>query len=204
MRALRADWRSDALFLQGPRSQCEDRVTSRILPGRSGSEADNLTPAKPQCGDVAQLAERYLCKVDVRGSIPLVSTRHNTSSDHMKAPLSGAFVVRRCTPGAQHDTASGGSGHHTPTQEGTERNWRTSGTSEPHRTLQARATLAIVSSNRRLVTAEQLDAMSPNERAAVLAEHIVMDLDELPEGFRERVVATGQRLATERDQAATG
>ena len=26
-------------------------------------------------GDVAQLAERYLCKVDVRGSIPLVSTR---------------------------------------------------------------------------------------------------------------------------------
>ena len=25
-------------------------------------------------GDVAQLAERYLCKVDVRGSIPLVST----------------------------------------------------------------------------------------------------------------------------------
>jgi hypothetical protein len=70
--------------------------------------------------------------------------------------------------------------------------------------LQARATLAIVSSNRRLVTAEQLDAMSPNERAAVLADHIVMDLDELPEGFRERVVATGQRLATERDQAATG
>ena len=38
-------------------------------------EADNLTPAKPQCGDVAQLAERYLCKVDVRGSIPLVSTK---------------------------------------------------------------------------------------------------------------------------------
>ena len=28
-------------------------------------------------GDVAQLAERYLCKVDVRGSIPLVSTRES-------------------------------------------------------------------------------------------------------------------------------
>ena len=70
--------------------------------------------------------------------------------------------------------------------------------------MQQRATLAIMSSNRRLVTAEQLDAMSPNERAAVLADRIVMDLDELPEGFRERVVATGQRLATERDQAATG
>lgn len=26
-------------------------------------------------GDVAQLAERYLCKVDVEGSIPFVSTR---------------------------------------------------------------------------------------------------------------------------------
>ena len=61
----------------------------------------------------------------------------------------------------------------------------------------ARARLAVVSSNRRLVTAEQLDAMSPNERAAALAEHIVMDLDDLPEGLRDRVVATGKRLATE-------
>jgi hypothetical protein len=26
-------------------------------------------------GDVAQLAERYLCKVEVEGSIPFVSTR---------------------------------------------------------------------------------------------------------------------------------
>ena len=46
--------------------------------------------------------------------------------------------------------------------------------------------------------------MSPNERAAVFADHIVMDLEELPEGFRERVVATGKRLASERNQAATG
>ena len=61
-------------------------------------------PPYRSSGDVAQLAERYLCKVDVRGSIPLVSTRQNTSSDHTKAPLGGAFFVPRCTPGAQHET----------------------------------------------------------------------------------------------------
>ena len=168
--------------------------------------ADILSDAQSskRHGDVAQLAERHLCKVDVRGSIPLVSTRHITRSDHMKAPLSGVFIVFRCTPGAQGETSLGGSRHHTPTRTSTQRNQRASGASHSRRTLQARATLAIVSSNRRLVTAEQLDAMSPNERAAVLADHIIMDLDELPEGFRERVVATGQRLATERDQAATG
>jgi hypothetical protein len=60
-----------------------------------------------------------------------------------------------------------------------------------------------VSSNRRLVTAAELDAMSPNERAAVFAEHIVLDLDRLPQSIRDRVVATGRRLATERDQAET-
>jgi hypothetical protein len=65
-----------------------------------------------------------------------------------------------------------------------------------------RATLVFVSSDRQLVTAEQLDAMSPNERAAVLTEHLVTDLAELPEAFRERVLATGRRLATERTQAA--
>ena len=66
------------------------------------------------------------------------------------------------------------------------------------------ATLAFVNSDRRLVTAEQLDGMSPNERAAALGEHIVTDLAELPEAFREQVLATGRRLATERDQAAAG
>ena len=70
--------------------------------------------------------------------------------------------------------------------------------------IDRRATLGLVNSKRRLVTAEQLDAMSPNERAAALEEHIVPDLAELPEAFRDRIVATGQRLATERNQAAAG
>ncbi|HUP76799.1 MAG TPA: hypothetical protein VM282_27435 [Acidimicrobiales bacterium] len=42
-----------------------------------------------------------------------------------------------------------------------------------------------------LITATALDAMSPDERAAAVRAHIVTDLDELPTGFRQRVVATG-------------
>lgn len=61
-----------------------------------------------------------------------------------------------------------------------------------------------VSSDRQLVTAAQLDAMSPNERAAALGEHLVTDFAELPEEFRERVLATGRRLAIERNEAAAG
>jgi hypothetical protein len=56
--------------------------------------AANLSAA---FGDVAQLAERYLCKVDVRGSIPLVSTEER--------PVQRLFLesrsVRRQTPGPQ-------------------------------------------------------------------------------------------------------
>ncbi|MCA1697253.1 MAG: hypothetical protein LC749_22465 [Actinobacteria bacterium] len=47
----------------------------------------------------------------------------------------------------------------------------------------------------RVITAAQLDAMSPDERARVVREHIVTDLDELPEGFRRRVETTAARLA---------
>lgn len=67
-----------------------------------------------------------------------------------------------------------------------------------------RGTLVFVSSDRQLVTAAQLDAMSPNERAAALGEHLVTDFAELPEEFRERVLATGRRLAIERNEAAAG
>ena len=47
----------------------------------------------------------------------------------------------------------------------------------------------------RLITAEELDAMSPDERARVVREHIVADLDQLPDDFRQRVEATAGRLA---------
>ena len=49
------------------------------------------------------------------------------------------------------------------------------------------------------ITAAALDAMSPDERAAAVRDHIVTDLDELPAEFRQRVVATGERLARERE-----
>ena len=110
-----------------------------------GSNSSELsrTPAntydllKP-CLGVSSRALHNLCKVDVRGSIPLVSTRQNTSSDHTKAPHSGAFIVPRCTPVAQHETASGGSGHRTPTRTGTKGITPASSASDPHRTLQPR------------------------------------------------------------------
>ncbi len=37
--------------------------------------------------------------------------------------------------------------------------------------------------------------MSPDERAQVVREHMVTDLDQLPEAFRQRVEATAARLA---------
>jgi hypothetical protein len=47
----------------------------------------------------------------------------------------------------------------------------------------------------RVITAEELDAMSPDQRAQVVREHIVTDLDHLPEAFRHEVETTAARLA---------
>ena len=54
----------------------------------------------------------------------------------------------------------------------------------------------------RLISAEELDGMSPDERARVVREHIVTDLDQVPEGFRRRVEATAARLAEKLRPAA--
>jgi len=54
-----------------------------------------------------------------------------------------------------------------------------------------------------VITAEELDSMSPDERAQVVREHIVTDPNELPDGFRQRVEATATRLA-EQLRPATG
>ena len=54
-----------------------------------------------------------------------------------------------------------------------------------------------------MITAEELDAMSPDERARVVREHIVSDLDKLPDGFRRRIESTASRLAEQRRRAAT-
>jgi hypothetical protein len=47
----------------------------------------------------------------------------------------------------------------------------------------------------RVISAEELDAMSPDERAQVVRDHIVTDLGQLPDGFRRRVETTAARLA---------
>jgi hypothetical protein len=47
----------------------------------------------------------------------------------------------------------------------------------------------------RLITAAELDEMTPNERADALTERIVTDWDQVPAAFREQVEATGARLA---------
>lgn len=52
----------------------------------------------------------------------------------------------------------------------------------------------------RLITAAELDELSPDARARVLREHLVTDLDELPADFRGRVEATAARLAERFDR----
>lgn len=46
-----------------------------------------------------------------------------------------------------------------------------------------------------LVTAEQLDTMTPNERAELLRSRTVTDLSELSPEFRERTIAKAKRIS---------
>ena len=46
-----------------------------------------------------------------------------------------------------------------------------------------------------MITADELDAMSPDERAQVVRSHVLTDLALLPEGFRRRVEDTARQLA---------
>ena len=48
---------------------------------------------------------------------------------------------------------------------------------------------------RKLLTAAELDQMTPDQRAAVFRERLVTDLDEVPADFRQRVEETARRLA---------
>ena len=57
------------------------------------------------------------------------------------------------------------------------------------------STLMQVADEPRLITAAELDEMTPNERAAALTERIVTDWDLVPAAFRAQVEATGARLA---------
>ena len=48
------------------------------------------------------------------------------------------------------------------------------------------------------LSAEDLDAMTPDERLAAFRERIVTDPDKIPAEFRDRIYETGRRLARER------
>lgn len=47
----------------------------------------------------------------------------------------------------------------------------------------------------RVITAEELDAMTPDQRAAIVRDSIVTDWDDVPAEFRRKVEATAAQLA---------
>lgn len=51
------------------------------------------------------------------------------------------------------------------------------------------------------LSAEDLDAMTPDERLAAFRERIITDPEDIPAGFRDRIHQTGRRLAEERRTA---
>jgi hypothetical protein len=55
---------------------------------------------------------------------------------------------------------------------------------------------------RKLVTVEELDSMTPAERETVFAERIVGNLDDLPADVRERFMENGRRLSLETHPSA--
>lgn len=60
-----------------------------------------------------------------------------------------------------------------------------------------------VAENRDVLTAAELDELSPSERAHAVREGVVQDLDQIPEGFRRRVEATARRLSTDLNQSVS-
>lgn len=55
---------------------------------------------------------------------------------------------------------------------------------------------------RKILTAEELDAMTPDERASAFRDRIVTDPDELPDEFRDRIFEMAKRLDAERADRA--
>jgi hypothetical protein len=90
-----------------------------------------------------------------------------------------------------------------PAQLGLEPNQLDCRSGRPHQDdlRQHSSTFREVSDDRRLLTAPELDAMTPDQRAAAVGERIVTNLDELPAEFRQRVLDTGARLAAERRES---
>jgi Fic family protein len=57
--------------------------------------------------------------------------------------------------------------------------------------------------NRDVLTAAELDELSPSERAQAVRDGVVEDLDQLPGGFRRRVEATARRLSADLNQSVS-
>jgi len=55
-----------------------------------------------------------------------------------------------------------------------------------------------VADDPKFLTAADLDAMTPDERAAAFERRLITDFDSLPDEFRDRIVATAARLGKER------
>jgi hypothetical protein len=55
---------------------------------------------------------------------------------------------------------------------------------------------------RKLLTVEELDAMTAAERETAFAERIVGNLDDLPTDVRERFMENGRRLSREMHSSA--
>lgn len=60
-----------------------------------------------------------------------------------------------------------------------------------------------VATNRDVLTAAELDQLSPSERAQAVREGVVEDLDQVPEDFRRQVEATARRLSADLDQSVS-
>jgi hypothetical protein len=59
-----------------------------------------------------------------------------------------------------------------------------------------------VTQQRKLLTVEELDAMTPAERETVFAERVVGNLDDLPAEVRDRFMEHGRRLSRELHSSA--
>ena len=67
--------------------------------------------------------------------------------------------------------------------------------SDGHSSSSGRASVIVVSELRRIVTAAEMDRMTPMERAAAVDASIVRDWDQVPPGFRREVEETARRLS---------
>ena len=66
------------------------------------------------------------------------------------------------------------------------------------RTAETAAKLFVVTSKRKIVTAAEMDRMSPQERADAIDASVVRDWNRVPPTLRREIVATAHRLDAER------